>query len=79
MKKAISLFSSISVAEYYLKDIGIDAILANEIEEKRAVAHKNIYPETKVISGDVTDSNVRNEILDFVSNEKIDILIATPH
>lgn len=77
-KKAISLFSSIGVAEYYLKDIGIDVVLANEIEEKRAIAHKNIYPETKVISGDITDDNVRNEILEAVSNEKIDILIATP-
>ncbi|NRG96999.1 DNA cytosine methyltransferase [Streptococcus suis] len=77
-KKAVSLFSSIGIAEYYLKDIGIDIILANEIEEKRAVAHKNIYPETKVISGDITDSHVRCEILKTISNEKIDILISTP-
>ena len=77
-KKAISLFSSIGVAEYYLKDIGIDVVLANEIEEKRALAYKKMYPDTKIVSGDITNPLVREEIINAVSNEKIDILIATP-
>lgn len=77
-KKAVSLFSSIGVAEYYLSDIRIDVVLANELEEKRAIAHKDLYPETEIISGDITTDDVKNKIVDMVSDKKIDLLIATP-
>ena len=32
----LSLFSNVGIAEAYLKDVGIDVVLANEIDEKRA-------------------------------------------
>lgn len=77
-KKAISLFSSIGVAEYYLKDIGIDVVLASEIDSKRVNAHKDIYPDTQIVQGDISKKEVRKEIIDAVSNQKIDLIIATP-
>lgn len=76
--KAISLFSSIGVAEYYLKDLGIDIILSSELIEKRACAHKELYPEADIVVGDISDENTQNEIIKKVNNEKIDIIIATP-
>lgn len=30
----LSLFSNVGIAEAYLKDVGIDVVLANEIDEK---------------------------------------------
>lgn len=77
-KKAISLFSSIGIAEYYLKDIGIDIVLANEIDRKRVETYKNIYPDTEIISGDITQKEIRKQIIDYVKGSKIDLLIATP-
>ncbi|MGJ0770216.1 DNA cytosine methyltransferase [Enterococcus avium] len=78
IKKAISLFSSIGVAEYYLKDIGIDVVLANEIDSKRVEAYKDIYPQTQVISGDITREKIREEIINRASHIDIDLIIATP-
>ena len=60
---AVSLFSSIGIAEYYLKDIGINVVLANEIDSKRAKAHLDIYPSTEIISGDITDKDIRKDII----------------
>lgn len=32
--KALSLFANVGIAETYLDNIGIDVVLANEIDEK---------------------------------------------
>ncbi|WP_213495652.1 DNA cytosine methyltransferase [Lactococcus formosensis] len=76
--KGISLFSSIGVAEYYLKSAGIDMVLSCELERLRAEAHKDIYPDTDIIIGDLTRDRVKKEIYDKVLNQKIDLIIATP-
>lgn len=34
--KALSLFANIDIAEAYLKEIGVDVVVANEFVEKRA-------------------------------------------
>lgn len=74
---AVSLFSCIGVAECFLKDIGIDVITASDIDEKRCDVHKFLYPETKVICGDITDDNVKKDIISSVKG-KADIVISTP-
>ena len=60
---AVSLFSCIGVGEYYLKDIGINTVVANEIEPKRCQTYKFFHPDTEVICGDIIDKNVKNKIL----------------
>jgi len=42
MIKGLSLFANVGIAEAYLKDIGIDIVIANEIDEKRAKFYKHI-------------------------------------
>ena len=80
MKKlnAVSLFSCIGVGEYYLKDIGISTVLANEIEPKRCKTYEFFHPETEVICGDITDKKVKDKILSSAKKYKIDLVIATP-
>lgn len=75
---AISLFSNVGIAETYLKEIGIDVILANEILEERANFYKHLYPNTHVICGDITKEKTQKEILDFCAQKNIDLIIATP-
>ena len=75
---AVSLFSSIGIAEYYLKDIGINVVLANEIDSKRAKAHLDIYPSTEIISGDITDKDIRKDIILKADKLNVELLIATP-
>ena len=36
MIKGLSMFSNVGIAETYLKEIGIDIIIANELDSNRA-------------------------------------------
>lgn len=76
--KAMSLFANIGVAEAYLKDIGIDVVLANEIDPKRATVYSHLYPETEMICGDITKESVQQELIQKAKAYKVDILMATP-
>ena len=76
--KALSLFANIGVAEAYLKDIGVDVVVANEFVEKRAELYQAIYPDCDMICGDITDSKISKKILKRAQEEKIDIVMATP-
>jgi len=75
--KGVSLFSSAGIGEAYLKDIGIDIIVANELLEKRANLYKELYPETEIIKGDISEDEIYNQILKKSGNH-VDFLLATP-
>lgn len=76
--KGISLFANVGVAETYLSECGIDILLANEIDEKRAKFYKHLYNSTEIIVGDIRNESVKAEIIQKAKNYKIDFLIATP-
>ena len=77
MLKGVSLFSSAGIGEAYLKEVGIDIIVANEFLKDRANLYKELYPKANVIFGDILDDKVYGEILNK-SGKKVDFLIATP-
>jgi DNA (cytosine-5)-methyltransferase 1 len=74
----LSLFANVGVAEAYFKEIGIDMVLANEYVSKRAAFYQELYPESEMICGDVTDDNIRSEIVDKAIAKKVNFIIATP-
>lgn len=76
--KGISLFANVGVAETYLHEVGIDIILANELDEKRAKFYKHLYPNTEMIVGDITKKEIRQQLIDKSKKYGIDFLIATP-
>ncbi|MEY8257491.1 DNA cytosine methyltransferase [Erysipelotrichaceae bacterium 66-17] len=76
--KILSLFANIGVAEAYLKEIGQDVVVANELIERRANLYKDIYPETEMISGDITDDCVFSRIMSRCHDMKADCIMATP-
>lgn len=80
MKKfnVLSLFANVGVAETYLKDIGVNVLVANEINESRAAFYKHLYPETHMIIGDITQKNIKNLIIEKSIENEIDIVMATP-
>lgn len=75
---ALSLFSCIGVGEYYLKDIGINTVIANEIEPKRCQIYKFFHPNTEVICGDINEIDIKSKIISSSKKSKIDIVITTP-
>ncbi len=76
--KAISLFSNVGVAETYLKEIGIEVVAANEIDEKRGAFYQYLYPNTKMIVGDITKKEVQDLMIDIAKKSNIEMVIATP-
>jgi DNA (cytosine-5)-methyltransferase 1 len=78
MIKGISLFANAGIAETYLKEVGVDIVLANELVERRALFYKHLYPECDVITGDITDSAIFDRIISRAKELQVEFLIATP-
>lgn len=76
--KALSLFANIGVAEAYLDEIGIDVVLANELLERRAKLYSEIYPETEMIEGDITNPLIFDQLVEKSLEYGIEVLMATP-
>ena len=76
--KALSLFANVGVAESYLRDVGVDVVVANELIEKRARFYHHLYPEVNMIAGDITDDAVYNRIIAEASQQGVEFLLATP-
>ena len=75
---ALSLFANIGVAEAYLEDIGIDVVVANELEERRAILYQKIYPNSHMICGDITDKSIEDKIIKESKEKNVDLVMATP-
>ena len=61
--KGLSLFANVGIAEAYLKQIGVDILIANELIEKRARFYADVYKDTQMIVGDITDDDLRSQSL----------------
>lgn len=75
--KVLSLFANIGVAEALLGDC-CDIAVANEIDAKRAELYQSIYPESKMICGDITNEDVYARILKQSKKSKVNVVMATP-
>lgn len=78
MIKGLSLFSNVGMAETYLKDVGIDIAVANELLPERAKFYSHLYPECNMITGDITNEGVFENIFACAIKENVDFIIATP-
>lgn len=76
--KGVSLFANVGIAEALFKDIGVDIKLANEIDEKRAQFYQEVYPDTEMVCGDITDDDLRNQIIEKAKKYECNFVIATP-
>lgn len=76
--KGLSLFANVGVAEAYLKEIGVDIVIANELIPKRAKFYEEVYPETTMICGDITDDEIRDKIISKAIEQEVEFVIATP-
>lgn len=74
----VSLFANIGIGEAYLKSLGFNVVVANELEPRRAEIYRQIYPETEMICGDITNKDVYSSIVRASKKQKIDVIMATP-
>lgn len=78
MINTLSLFANVGIAETYLSEIGINVLLANEIDPKRVSFYKHLYPNTNIILGDITKTEIKDKIVQEAKNLNIDLIMATP-
>lgn len=78
MKNVLSLFANIGIAEVYLKEIGFNVVLANELDERRCRIYNEIYPESEIICGDINDLNIQKNIIKKSIVNNVNIIMATP-
>ena len=76
--KGLSLFSNVGIAETYFDEIGVDVVIANEIEDKRCMFFSFQYPKTEMIVGDIRTEEVQNKICQLSKEKGIDFIMATP-
>ncbi|MBR3935177.1 MAG: DNA (cytosine-5-)-methyltransferase [Oscillospiraceae bacterium] len=74
--KGLSLFSGAGIGETFLHECDIDIVVANELLQRRAELYRYIYPNSKMICGDITNEKIYNEIVEAATG--IEFMIASP-
>ena len=76
--KGLSLFANVGVAETYLEELGIEILVANELELKRAEFYSHLYPNANMIIGDITSKDISDKVIKESKKRSVDFIIATP-
>ena len=80
MKKlrGLSLFSNVGIAEAGLVSLDVDMLYANELLKDRADFYSCVHPNTKMIPGDITNDELRSQIVNKAIENKVNFVLATP-
>ncbi len=74
--KTLTLFSNIGIDECYLHELGIDVVVANELEEDRCEFYRKLYPSVNMIQGTITEPDVYDKVINAAKG--VEMIIATP-
>lgn len=78
MINGISLFANVGIGETYLKEKGINICVSNELIKKRCDFYSHLYPESKMICGDITNTEIFNQLVNLYEDNECDFLMSTP-
>lgn len=80
MKKlrGLSLFSNVGIAEAGLASLDVDMLYANELLKDRADFYSCVHPNTEMIPGDITNDELRSQIVNKAIENKVNFVLATP-
>lgn len=77
--RILSLFANIGVAEARFNELQhVDVVVANELIPRRAALYQELYPNTRMICGDILDENIFNNIYAASVDSRVDVVMATP-
>src|SRR5579875_3220766 len=76
--KALTLFSNVGIGETYLKEIGIDVEVANELLPERFKFYSHSHPDGLMINGDITNPEIIKKVIETGKSQNIKLIIATP-
>ena len=72
MINAISLFSGSGIDEFFLKDVGVNVVLANEIIKSRAESYKQLHPASEMLCADICE----DETKDYIVKKAVESILA---
>lgn len=78
MINGLSLFANVGIAETYLKEVGVNIVIANELLEERAEFYRYLYPDCMMIQGDITDKKIFEFIAEQAIEKNVEFILATP-
>lgn len=76
--KGLSLFASAGIAEMDLAKCNISIKVANELLSVRSEAHKFWHPNADMICGDITNEDIKSDIINKSILSEVDFILATP-
>lgn len=76
--KGLSLFASAGVGELLLEGSNVEIVVANELVPQRGELYQTVFPNSKMIIGDITDDNVFKNIMDSAIEKEVSFLLASP-
>lgn len=75
---AVSMFSGGGIAETYFEQIGIHVAVANELLPERARFYEYTHPQTEMICGDISQTEIFDELIQKGKKAGAKFLLATP-
>ncbi len=73
----VSLFANVGIGELLLPK-KFQVVLANELIPKRSSFYSLNHPNTQILTGDITNKQIFESLINIANQQKIDFLIATP-
>ena len=73
----VSLFASAGLAECYLREVGVNILVANELLQERARLYQSPHPQAQLICGDILNEKIFTQRLQETP-ENLDFLLASP-
>lgn len=74
----LELFAGCGGLGYGFHKEGFNIICANELENSISKTYKKNFPDTTVITGDITNESIRNDIYKCFQKETCDVIIGGP-
>jgi DNA (cytosine-5)-methyltransferase 1 len=74
----LTLFSNVGIDEFYLPELGINVVLANELEKDRAKFYSKLHPNSEMVQGDILNKDVYELVVRKAKEKDVQLVIATP-
>lgn len=78
MPNVLELFGGCGGLGYGFHQEKFNIICANELEKNIAATYQENFPDTKVVVGDITQSNIKKEIYQHFSEINCDVIVGGP-
>lgn len=78
INNSLDLFAGAGGLSLGLKYAGVNSSVVNDFDKSACITFKTNFPKSKVIFGDITDENIKKEIINSAKENVVDIICGGP-